>query len=80
MNLEQMTELFKWMTFINIGIFLISIVGIISMKKVMSKVHGKLFGINEEKISQVQYGWLGIYKIFVLVFNVVPFIALSLMK
>ena len=79
MNLEQMTQLFKFMTLINIAILLISMVATICLKKIMGSIHGKLFGLQEEQIAQVHYSWLGSYKIFILIFNIVPYIALSVM-
>ena len=33
MSLEQLAELFKWMSLINIGIFFLSVMVIMSMKK-----------------------------------------------
>jgi hypothetical protein len=80
MNLEQMTQLFKFMTLINIGILLISAMAIIFLKNIMGKIHGRLFGLQEDQISQVHYSWLGSYKIFILIFNIVPYIALSVMN
>ncbi len=53
MNLEQMTQLFKFMTLINIAILLISMVATICLKKIMGSIHGKLFGLQEEQIAQV---------------------------
>jgi hypothetical protein len=44
------------------------------------KMHGKMFGINEDKISVILYSYLGVYKIFVITFNIVPYIALAIMQ
>jgi Family of unknown function (DUF6868) len=80
MNLDQLTELFKWMTIINIGLLLLSSMLIILMKNVMQKLHGKLFGIKEENIALMAYGYLGMYKVLIIVFILVPFISLTLIK
>lgn len=80
MDMEQITAFFKWMTLINIGIFLISAVSAMALKKVMGRLHAKWFGIDEVRIAELQYAWLGNYKIFIVVFNIVPFFALSLMR
>ena len=49
------------------------------LKKAMGKWHGKMFGVSEENISAITYGWLGAYKIAIIVFCLTPFLALSIM-
>ncbi len=80
MTLDQLTELFKWMTIINIGLFIVNSLLIIVLKKVVCKMHGKLFGIDESKVSIIVYGYLGIYRISILVFNLVPYFSLLILK
>lgn len=80
MTLDQLTEFFKWMTIINIGIFILSAVLTIALKKVVCRIHGNLFGIKEEKISIISYEYLGTYRVLILVFNIVPYISLMCMK
>ena len=80
MNLDQLTELFKWMTIINICILVSSSVLIMLLKKIMYKMHGKLFGIKESNVALVAYEYLGMYKVLVLVFNITPYISLLLIK
>lgn len=80
MNIDQCTELFKWMTLINISVFIVSALLSMILKKVVSKMHGKLFGIDESIVSVVGYGYLGVYRIFILVFNLVPYVSLLLVK
>lgn len=80
MTLDQLTELFKWMTIINIGIFISSSLLSIVLRKITCKMHGKLFGIDEGKVSIVLYGYLGVYRIFIIVFNIVPYLSLLILK
>ena len=80
MNLDQFTEFFKWMTIINIGFLVLSSVLIILLKNVTCKMDGKLFGRKEESVALVAYGYLGIYKVLILIFNIVPYISLLLIK
>ena len=80
MNLDQLTELFKWMSIINICILTLSTVLIILLKNIMYKMHGKLFGIEKENLALVSYQYLGMYKIIILVFNITPYISLLLIK
>lgn len=79
MNIEQLTEFFKWLTIINVGLFMINAVLIILMRKLVCKMHGKMFGITGENIAIILYSWLGLYKIMILIFSIVPYVALILM-
>ncbi len=80
MTLDQLTELFKWMTIINFGLFILSSLLIMVLRKIFCKIHSKLFGIDEDKVSIILYGYLGVYKIAVIVFNIVPYVSLLMLK
>jgi len=80
MTLDQITELFKWMTIINAGILILTTFLVMGLKNVMAKINSKLFSIKEEQIPVIAYGYLGIYKIMFIMFNLVPYISLTLIK
>ena len=80
MNIDQLTDFFKWMTIINIGILFISSVLIMILKRFLQKTHSRLFGISEQSVALMAYGYLGIFKIIVIVFNIVPFVALHIIN
>ena len=80
MTLEQLAELFKWMTIINVGVFLITSILTILFKNFVCGIHGKLFGIDKDRVPMVLYGYLGTYRIFILVFNLVPYVSLLILK
>lgn len=79
MTLDQITELFKWMTGINVVVFLVSSVLTIMFKGFVCKMHGLIFGIDKEKVPMVLYGYLGLYRILILVFNIVPYVSLLIL-
>lgn len=79
MNIEQLIEFFKWMTIINIGLLLFSTFAVMTMKSLMVKMHSKLFGVTETQISAVVYAYLGMFKVLIIVFNIVPYIALMML-
>ena len=80
MNIEQLIEFFKWMSIVNIGLLLFSTFAVLTMKSLMVKMHSKLFGVTETQISQVVYAYLGIFKVLIIVFNIVPYIALMIIN
>ena len=42
--------------------------------------HGQLFHLPREAFDVVLYAFLGLYKIFILVFNLVPYVALRIVE
>ncbi|MBC8269825.1 MAG: hypothetical protein H8E36_13840 [Rhodospirillaceae bacterium] len=76
MNINALTAFFKWCTIINVGLFFLSAIMILTAADFIYSVHGALFNIPREALDIILYGFLGLYKIFILVFNLVPFIAL----
>lgn len=76
MNMDQLTEFFKWMTIINIGLLLFSTFAVMALKSLMVNMHTKLFGVSETQISVAVYAYLGLFKVLIIVFNIVPYIAL----
>ena len=80
MTIEQITDLFKWMTLINIGLLILSSVLIMILKNTIFKMHGKLFEIEKDKLAVVIYSYLGMFKLLIIVFNIVPYISLLLMQ
>ncbi len=50
------------------------------LKGIICKMHGKLFGVTEESVAVVAYAYLGLFKVLVIVFCIVPYISLLLIK
>ena len=80
MSLQQLEELFLWMTVLNAGIFILTAVLAMTLRGFVGRLHGRLFGIDEEQVAVVTYGYLGTYRLLILVFNLVPWFALLLMR
>ncbi len=77
MDISQLTEFFGWMSVINIGLFLFSVIMMAALKKTVGKLHSKLFAVEEQDLYGIYLTVLGQYKILVIVFNIVPYIALT---
>jgi uncharacterized protein DUF6868 len=80
MSLEQITNLFQWMTIINVLLLVFSSVLVMTLKEVVCKMHGKLFGLEKNQVAIVIYSYIGMYKILVIVFNIIPYIALRVIQ
>jgi hypothetical protein len=80
MTIDTLTNFFMWCTILNAGMLLVSLVLILALKNVAFKMHGKLFGITRDAFNTTIYGFLGFWKVVIIVFNVVPWIALLIVK
>ena len=80
MTLDHITEIFKWMTILNVGVFLLTSILTLLFNKFVCGIHAKLFRLDREKVPMVLYGYLGTYRIFILVFNLVPYVSLLILK
>ena len=79
MNVELLREFFGWMTLINLVAYMLTASICILMKDVMVTFTGKLFGVDDARSKTVTYWYVGMYKLFFLVFNLVPWLALVIM-
>jgi phosphoglycerol transferase MdoB-like AlkP superfamily enzyme len=80
MPIEQITEIFKWMTIINLVIFFLSLIATILLKDQIFRIQSTVYGLTEERISEITYGLFGIYKIAITVLNFVPYITLLIIQ
>ncbi len=80
MDLDRLQDFLLWSLLVNAGIYIISLVGVLSLRRFMCKIHAKLFGVSEETSNKVMYQYLAVYKLLLIVFNLVPWIAIQLVK
>ncbi len=52
---------------------------LIGFKDLVSKVHGKMFGVNQQSILLIYFNYLGNYKIVIFIFSLVTYLALKIM-
>ena len=48
MTIETLTELLGWASVINVAILLLSTLGVIAMRGAITRIHSKLFGLDEK--------------------------------
>ena len=80
MTVEVLTELLGWASVINIAILLLSTLGVITMRKAITGIHAKLFGLDEKDLGRAYFQYLAQYKIAIIVLNIAPYIALKVMS
>ena len=76
MNTEILRAMLGWSLAINVGIMLASTIFLTVLKGWASRLHANMFGLDEAWVRQSYFTYLANYKIAVIVFNLVPWLAL----
>ncbi len=79
MTIETIRTFLGWCTVINIGLLMLSSIFVIAIRGTASRIHGKMFNLDEKYLSQAYFQFLAQYKIAIIVFTVVPYFALKVM-
>ncbi len=79
MNIATMQTFFGWCAVINVGFLVFTSILIIVMRKIAIRFHSKMFNVDETFLNQAYFEYLGQYKIIVIVFSIVPYLALKIM-
>lgn len=80
MNIEEVREFLGWCTIINIALLAFSSIMVVALRGTIAKIHQKMFGLDEATVHQAYFRYLANYKVAIIVFNLVPYIALRLME
>ena len=76
MDIQTLTTFFMWCTIINGSIFALWTIMLILTPDLVYRTQNKWFPIPRETFNVIIYSFLGLFKIFFLFFNVVPYVAL----
>ena len=80
MDVEKLQEFFFWCMLVNFGIYTFTAIMILVFHDTILKVQRKMFRLDEETVSKSVYMYLANYKLLITVFNVVPWIAILIIK
>ena len=79
MDIRKLTRFLLWCTIINGGLLIVSFaVFAIAGTEFVYQMHGQWFAVPRETFNATLYMFLGTYKIAILVFNLVPYVALRI--
>ncbi|MBI9020444.1 MAG: hypothetical protein JEZ10_04225 [Verrucomicrobia bacterium] len=78
MTVQTLREFFMWCSIINFSLLMITFAMCAFAADWIYKMHSKWFSISRVAFNTILYSFLGIFKVLVLVLNIVPWIALSL--
>ncbi len=76
MDIDSITSFFMWCTILNVALLVLSSLICVCAGDWAYRIHSKLFPISRETFNVVIYSFIALYKILVIVFNLIPYIAL----
>ena len=75
----MLTTFFMWCTLINGGILVLWTMFFMLAPDLVYRIQGSFIPISRETFNVAMYGFIGLFKILFLVFNVVPYVALLIL-
>ena len=78
MNTETLVAFLGWSLVINLGLYLFSVICLITMRGLVTGIHAKMFGVKEEELPMIYFRYIAHYKIALIVFNLVPYVAMKI--
>ena len=75
MTMEVLRAVLGWCTLINMGILLYWWLVFIFARDWVYRHHTRWFKMSNETFDSIQYGGMGLFKLAIIVFNLVPYIA-----
>lgn len=77
-TLDALRDVLLWCSVINFGLLLWWFLLFITAHDWVYRLHSKWFGIPREQFDMIHYTGMAWYKLGILLFNLVPFIALHI--
>jgi hypothetical protein len=79
MNIETIREFLGWCTIINYGLMILAFLKVYALRNTLAQFRQELFGLDEESVRRLQGQFFVNYQLVIIVFNLTPYIALSIM-
>lgn len=78
MSIELVRDVLLWCTLINYGVLLLWFLFFKTAHDWMHRLHGRWFRLPVEQFDAIHYAGMAIYKIVIILFNLVPYVALHI--
>lgn len=76
MDLQVLKQFLMWCTAINATMFVVSALLLAWIGDFVYSRHARMYRISREAFNVVTYSYIGVYKVFFIMFNLVPYLAL----
>jgi hypothetical protein len=79
MSIEVLRNFLLWCTVINYGVLLVWVLVFVFAHDWIERIHGRWFRLSHDQFDVLHYAGMSIYKIGIILFNLVPFVVLSIL-
>jgi ABC-type uncharacterized transport system permease subunit len=80
MSVDIARSCLLWCTIINYVILLVWFLTFVLAKDWLHRLHGRWFHLSGEQFDAIHYAGMAVYKVGILLFNLVPFIVLCIVS
>jgi hypothetical protein len=80
LQLQFASDFLLWCAVLNYAVLLVWFVAFRFAHAWMRRLHGRWFHISEERFDGIHYACMAVYKVGILLFNVVPYVALCILE
>ncbi len=80
MDISTLTSFFMWCTVIDGALLVLWVAFLLLAPDLVYRTQSKFFRLSRETWEVVMYSFLGLFKIFFLLFNLVPYLALLIIS
>ncbi len=77
--MPELTVFLGWCSILNVALLSVTSLIIFLLKTPITSLHSQLTGLDQQTLMPLYFSYLGQYKITILVFNLIPYVALKLM-
>ena len=78
MTVEIISSFLAWCSVINIGLLLFWLLWLMLGHDFIYRFHGRWFKLSVERFDAIHYSLMGVFKIGIFLFNIVPYFALRI--
>jgi len=78
MDITTVKMFFMWCTIINVGLLILTSLACIFLNEFSYRMNHLVFSISREAFNTILCSFIALFKIFVIVFNLVPYVALAI--
>jgi len=79
MTIEVTRNVLLWCTVINYGVLLAWFLAFVFAHEGIQRIHGRWFHLSHDQFDVLHYAGMSIFKLGIILFNLVPFVALSVL-
>jgi ABC-type branched-subunit amino acid transport system permease subunit len=80
MTIEVTRVVLLWCTVINYGVLLVWFLVFVFAHDWIQRIHGRWFRVSREQFDALHYAGMSIFKIGIILFNLVPFVVLFIFR